>query len=312
MSIYSGEKCTACGKDFTDDDDIVVCPECGTPYHRSCWKETGRCVNDELHKTHKSWISEHRAKQTDDSSVKSICPKCRTVNNEDSTKCSRCGYDLSSGQCSKIDMNDPGFIKVDFNDEYFGMDPDEKLDETDSLTLGEFGDYVRSNKFYYLAVFRRIKNTGVKLSFNIFAFLFPNYYCASRKMYLWSGILTVLSVILLMPQYFEYFSGYGGVTGKFIESLNISGFVTELMYSFSVIIRILFGVFANSIYFAHIRKKLITTRKSSSSESEYRYRIKSAGGASIISVIIIMLIEITLVLFTYAAVSAVAYFNAFG
>ncbi|MBQ3919840.1 MAG: hypothetical protein II695_09210, partial [Oscillospiraceae bacterium] len=32
--LYTGHKCMVCGKVFTDDDDVVVCVECGTPYHR--------------------------------------------------------------------------------------------------------------------------------------------------------------------------------------------------------------------------------------------------------------------------------------
>ena len=36
MADYINEKCISCGKEFTKDDDVVVCPECGTPYHRGC------------------------------------------------------------------------------------------------------------------------------------------------------------------------------------------------------------------------------------------------------------------------------------
>lgn len=35
---YTGIPCAACGKKFTAEDDVVVCPECGTPYHRACYK----------------------------------------------------------------------------------------------------------------------------------------------------------------------------------------------------------------------------------------------------------------------------------
>ena len=28
---YRGQHCPICGKEFCDGDDIVVCPECGTP-----------------------------------------------------------------------------------------------------------------------------------------------------------------------------------------------------------------------------------------------------------------------------------------
>ena len=42
---YRGQHCPICGKEFCDGDDIVVCPECGTPYHRECYKTAGHCVN---------------------------------------------------------------------------------------------------------------------------------------------------------------------------------------------------------------------------------------------------------------------------
>ena len=41
--------CPVCGNDFTEDDDVVFCPECGTPHHRSCWMENGKCINENLH-----------------------------------------------------------------------------------------------------------------------------------------------------------------------------------------------------------------------------------------------------------------------
>ena len=46
---FIGEKCVSCGEVFTQDDDIVVCPECGSPHHRSCYKALGRCANAEHH-----------------------------------------------------------------------------------------------------------------------------------------------------------------------------------------------------------------------------------------------------------------------
>jgi len=58
MSYYIGEKCLICNKEFTESDDIVVCPECGTPYHRSCYKEKKQCVNSALHKTGGSWMAD--------------------------------------------------------------------------------------------------------------------------------------------------------------------------------------------------------------------------------------------------------------
>ena len=46
---YTGLKCPVCGKPFTSDDDIVVCPECGAPYHRACYQQAGHCIFQEKH-----------------------------------------------------------------------------------------------------------------------------------------------------------------------------------------------------------------------------------------------------------------------
>ena len=31
MALYIGNTCPVCGEKFKDDDDVVVCPDCGTP-----------------------------------------------------------------------------------------------------------------------------------------------------------------------------------------------------------------------------------------------------------------------------------------
>ena len=48
---YLGLRCGVCGKDFQENDDVVVCPECGTPSHRTCYKENKGCPNLEKHGT---------------------------------------------------------------------------------------------------------------------------------------------------------------------------------------------------------------------------------------------------------------------
>lgn len=55
VSNFTGSKCIICENEFNDNDDIVVCPECGTPYHRECYQKEGKCVNVRLHDQGKSW-----------------------------------------------------------------------------------------------------------------------------------------------------------------------------------------------------------------------------------------------------------------
>ena len=50
MVLFKEGSCPVCNRPFGEDDDIVVCPECGTPHHRECWQLVGHCVNKGLHK----------------------------------------------------------------------------------------------------------------------------------------------------------------------------------------------------------------------------------------------------------------------
>ncbi len=51
MFLYENNKCPVCEKLFEQGDDVVVCPECGTPHHRVCYEASGRCANKKLHGT---------------------------------------------------------------------------------------------------------------------------------------------------------------------------------------------------------------------------------------------------------------------
>lgn len=49
MSRFEGYICPVCMKKFTETDDIAVCPECGTPHHRECYLNNGKCALEEIH-----------------------------------------------------------------------------------------------------------------------------------------------------------------------------------------------------------------------------------------------------------------------
>lgn len=49
MSRFENKLCPVCRERFRDGDDIVVCPECGTPHHRECYLKNKKCGVSELH-----------------------------------------------------------------------------------------------------------------------------------------------------------------------------------------------------------------------------------------------------------------------
>ena len=94
---YKGIKCPVCDKPFTENDDIVVCPVCGAPYHRGCYKEKGVCIFTDLHESGKTWAPPvpPDAPNTASELKDKECPNCGTLNAHSALFCNICGTSLT-------------------------------------------------------------------------------------------------------------------------------------------------------------------------------------------------------------------------
>ena len=52
---YENLCCPVCYAKFFEEDDIVVCPVCGAPHHRDCYKHEGHCHYQADHGTENQW-----------------------------------------------------------------------------------------------------------------------------------------------------------------------------------------------------------------------------------------------------------------
>lgn len=89
---YTNEICNGCGRKFTEEDDIVTCPECGTPQHRECWLKEHKCVNEHLHEDGFEWKPKHREeeKKEEPQFQTRPCPFCGHENPVDAKECANC------------------------------------------------------------------------------------------------------------------------------------------------------------------------------------------------------------------------------
>ena len=77
MTRYTGNHCPVCEQAFTDEDDIVVCPDCGTPYHRACWQKVGACMHKSEHAAGFEWQPEF-GPEAEKATQEATCPNCGT------------------------------------------------------------------------------------------------------------------------------------------------------------------------------------------------------------------------------------------
>lgn len=107
MLDYTGIKCPVCEKPFQPGDDIVVCPQCGAPYHRECYEKEGKCIFDDLHQQGKSWEAPAAPKTPDTSAeIKDQeCPNCGKLNAHSALFCDQCGASLSGHPAEHQNQN---------------------------------------------------------------------------------------------------------------------------------------------------------------------------------------------------------------
>lgn len=237
MIDFTGIKCPVCGKAFAKDDDIVVCPQCGAPYHRDCYQKEGQCIFTGLHESGKEWKppapppppspAPGEAVRPNPAEIKDReCPSCGALNSHSSLYCSRCGSPLLGQQDAPGQDRRPGETEQTpgqntgpayrsynpygaggapgqgpYGAPVFVYDPMGGVSPADTLESGvSFGDasrLVKQNTAYYMPVFRYMKQTR-RNKFNFSAFLFSGAWMLYRKQYKYGIVVTALMFLIYL------------------------------------------------------------------------------------------------------------------
>lgn len=207
MADYTGIRCPICNEPFKPEDDIVVCPYCGAPYHRSCFDVEGKCVYQDKHGVDDfKWENpESASKPGGDAAAPAgeesykICPRCSHRNNYNALFCDNCGFAFSEKESPE---GQPVQGQIPFArtaipfifDPLGGVDPNENYD---GITASEMGKYVKVSAQYYLPEFKKIKDKKPS-RFNFAAFIFSGGWLLYRKQYAWGTVLSLVLAVVLV------------------------------------------------------------------------------------------------------------------
>lgn len=229
MTRYTGNHCPVCEQAFTDTDDIVVCPDCGTPYHRDCWKKIGACMHRSEHAAGFEWQPEV-GPDADKAAHEATCPNCGTRNTPGAARCSHCGCPLPRSEADSADAAKPeDQVPIYARDpsavnnrsaapgphiETYSADREGGIyrreigpeDTIDGIKAKDWAAYVGRSPMYYLMQFFRMSITNRKAAVCLSAFLFGPAYLFYRKMWK-EGLLTaILTIVLSIPTFIEIIS----------------------------------------------------------------------------------------------------------
>lgn len=285
MFFYQGYSCPVCEKSFEKSDDVVVCPACGAPHHRDCWKQEGHCHFEESHGTPQQWTKEKvgDTHSAESSETQKRCPHCGHENSVFAEFCSHCGKDLQAEEWNSTakaeQPEEPPYPPFGGYGEYrpfHAPSPDFNIpDDTDidGVTAKEARYFVGQNSQYYVPRFHKMSEKQSSFSWNWAAFLLTPYWLWYRKQRV-AGVLILLIEVVrtIISAFFLY--GYIGFSPTMtnaeltvrLEQLSASDafrrwiLVMYLLLFINILIRIFFGAFGNYIYYRLAKKRILKLR----------------------------------------------------
>lgn len=297
MFFYEGYSCPVCKKSFTDTDDIVTCPDCGAPHHRTCWKAHTRCYYADAHNTPEQWSREKVAvcdNCASDTENAHICAHCGTKNLPFAEFCSHCGHDLDAEEWQSTQQQPP------FHNEYREYSPfsapmqDNCINENESIdgvTVRDLRMFVGRNAHYYLPRFKKLCQGNTSVSWNWAAFLITPYWLWYRKQYLYGTLVLLFEILQTFCSAF-FLYGYLGASpvmgyaelAALMQQHNGEplfakwAMVILLCGTIQLLIRFFFGIVGNALYL-RIAKKRISKWKT---ENGSDFMLSRMGGVSML------------------------------
>lgn len=302
---YLNENCPACGQQFTAQDDVVVCPDCGAPHHRACWNEKGACAFADAHRDGFAWQAAPARQEPEPQAAEGgvRCPRCGEPCSADTLVCPTCGNRFGAI---------PEGAAYAFNEDFFmrGVDAQPNAD-LGGITAKEAAIFVQQRAGTYVRKFQKQKEKDKKVGWNWAAFLFSPFWFFYRKTYkagaLFMGIWMVLCVFLSVPmarvenqtmqvvtQYLtidetttpetlsQELAGLDAAAQQAVQqALSRSGAAMLLFAAALFVPNFFAAMFADSLYKKKVLKDVQSMRDFSQNEQTFKMLALRRGGVSV-------------------------------
>ena len=214
--MYEDRKCEYCGEQFAKNDDIVVCPDCGAPYHRACWNAHGVCAHQAQHGSERAYQKEENdAAETGIEDTEDFIAAVQAEmsgktdasqgqsdaqGQQKKTYCESCGAQLIGGDAYCVYCgHKQGEPVTKQTRKHAQKDPLGGL-EADTQIAGQKAEdmalVVRNNAAKFMPLLAKTDSKKVKIGWSWPAFIFGYLYFFFRKLYKY-GLIVIMAQVLL-------------------------------------------------------------------------------------------------------------------
>lgn len=304
MPNFLEQECPVCHRSFQPDDDVVVCPECGAPYHRDCWQRAGQCVFRDRHGTPGQW--KPKPSRNDEDVV--ICGNCGAANAAGSHFCLKCGSRLEPpDKASRPETVSVAIAKPNGVSKNAAFVRTVDAAETAAADRATF---IGRNAAYYLPRFDQIEKQNGRFLWNWSAAFFPVEWLLYRKMYREFLFVLLLMLLMLSPSVYILGLSFHALAGNSdaYETFLTSGQLPEVQAPFwitilsdatSTLVLFVRGVLAlsaNYLYYRHVNGCIEKIKQGNTDPLYYRYELSKRGGTFFVGVLLFLIAAFLLVL----------------
>lgn len=277
MYNYQGVKCPYCGNEFKENDDIVVCPECGTPHHRDCYHENGRCFNADLHAENYEWTPP--VLPTPENITSKLCPYCSSPVTENDFFCPHCGKQIPQNLPdynlkNLLDLQEEERKRIAEETGRFVLKSDDLID---GVSVKELLMYFKN--IDYVAIFCKQEFTNRKITFCLPALFSPALFFLYNKAWIEGICALLLSVLLSFP---DGMIVLYRMTGTLFMNVPLSTWdnLSNIFSIISMAVNILFALYGFYILRQSGIRKIKRIKSVSKSEEEFKQLINRASPPS--------------------------------
>ena len=287
MYNFTGCPCSVCGKPLSQKDDIVVCPDCGAPYHRACYEKAGACVHAGQHGSGFEWTPPAEVLE------QPVCPVCGERNPVGAQHCPHCHASLQKnepsaepgGRAPQPERPGAGFDYASF---YQNMQnpgagaaasPFDASRTVDGISCADWENYLGPFGITYLSDFLRMQREDRKTSISLGATLFGPFYFFYRKAWKPAFGFLALELVLNLPTLFQLMQISGSPYAPGFSSSTLV-VLTRIASVASFVMMIVRGIYGKYLYRKSAADRIRRIQANFPDSDQRAFVLRAQGGVS--------------------------------
>ena len=276
--FYDNKVCDGCSEIMHDGEDIVVCPECGTPQHRECYNKNNACVNAHLHAEGFDWSAVNVTPEPVSEPEK---PDVQENTQAEQTETQGNPFFTNvQGDMSGIPMPDFTVNNIFVNGQNFSADED-----IGGATVSDIVTYTQVNSHHYLRKFIRNKDKSSFFpSWNWGALIFGPAWFFYRKLYKAGAIFLALSTALSLVLSPYLTPIINSIYESLETAISMDDYKKLLLYSAPMIaVNVIFTVIADYLYRKKMSDDIKIAKEATSDPKVLKFSLIRRGGVSLLA-----------------------------